>query len=98
MSIIFQKFIIPLLIPVLVGMGSAALTSMLATARLEERQSHLERKMDEHIRGAVDLNKKDSEFERRVSKLEGISEAMQRSLTEISTDVKMILKAQKFNP
>ncbi|WP_300909191.1 hypothetical protein, partial [uncultured Desulfovibrio sp.] len=43
-----QSLVLPLIVPVLVGIGSAAIAGMVMTARLEERVSHLESQIQRH--------------------------------------------------
>lgn len=92
------KHILPLIIPVLVGIGSAAITSTITTARLEERVSNIERKLSDHAQETIDLRSRDTEYERRISRAEALAEETQRRLTEIGADVKALIKMEKMKP
>ncbi len=98
-----QGLVLPLLVPVLVGIGSAATTGMVMTARLEERVSHLESQMQRHEQTlnrdftrheqAVSyLVSRTDEQERRLAKLEGVAEETRTSLAEIRADIKTLLR------
>lgn len=98
-----QGLVLPLLVPVLVGIGSAAISSMVMTARLEERVSHLESQMQRHEQTldrdftrheqAVSyLVSRTDEQERRLAKLEGVAEETRTSLAEIRADIKTLLR------
>lgn len=101
-----QAFVFPLLVPVLVGIGSAATTGMVMTARLEERVSHLESQIQRHEmaldrdftrhEGALSevIRRTDSQ-EQRLAKLEALVEELRASLGEIRADVKTILRGQR---
>lgn len=98
-----QTTLLPLIVPVLVGIGSAAISSMVMTARLEERVSHLESQMQRHEQTlnrdftrheqAVSyLVSRTDEQERRLAKLEGVAEETRTSLAEIRADIKTLLR------
>lgn len=98
-----QGLVLPLLVSVLVGIGSAATTGMVMTARLEERVSNLESKIEKHEQTlgrdftrheqAVSyLVRRTDEQERRLAKLEGVAEETRTSLTEIRADIKTLLR------
>ena len=98
-----QTTLLPLIVPVLVGIGSAATTGMVMTARLEERVSHLESQMQRHEQTlnrdftrheqAVSyLVSRTDEQERRLAKLEGVAEETRTSLAEIRADIKTLLR------
>lgn len=98
-----QAFVLPLLVPVLVGIGSAATTGMVMTVRLEERVSHLEsqiqrheqaldRDFSRHDQAVSELVKRTDDQERRLAKLEGVAEETRASLAEIRVDIKTLLR------
>lgn len=101
-----QTILFPLIVPVLVGIGSAAIAGMVMTARLEERVSHLESQMQRHEQ-ALDrdfsrheqavsqLNRRTDDQERRLAKLEGVAEETRTSLAEIRADIKTLLRGAK---
>ncbi len=101
-----QAFIFPLMVPVLVGIGSAAVTGVVMTARLEERVAHLESQMRRHEQvldrdilrhEAVvsDLTQRVGIHDQRLSKLEALVEESHTSLTEIRADIKTLLRSGK---
>lgn len=98
-----QSLVLPLIVPVLVGIGSAAISSMVMTARLEERVSHLESQMQRHEQtldrdftrheqAVSHLVRRTDEQERRLAKLEGVAEETRTSLAEIRADIKTLLR------
>lgn len=101
-----QTFVLPLLVPVLVGIGSATTTVMVVNARLEERVSSLEsqiqrhevaleRDFTRHDQVVSELTRRTSEQEQRMAKLDTIVEELRASLGEIRADVKTILRGQR---
>ena len=92
------KHILPLIIPILVGIGSAAITSTITTARLEERVTNIERKITDHAQETAGLRTRDTEYERRISRAEALAEETQRRLADIGSDVKALIKMEKMNP
>lgn len=101
-----QTILLPLLVPVLVGIGSAAIAGMVMTARLEERVSHLESQIQRHEQaldrdftrheGALsEVVKRTDSQEQRLAKLEALVEESQASLREIRADIKTLLRGTK---
>ena len=101
-----QTLVLPLIVPVLVGIGSAATTGMVMTARLEERVSHLEsqiqrheqaldRDFNRHEQAVSELGRRTDDQERRLAKLEGVAEETRASLAEIRADIKTLLRGAK---
>jgi len=88
----------PLFIPILVGIGSAAITTTITMAPPEERVTHLERSFNEHNKETEGLRAKDTEYERRISRVESLAETTQRRLDEIGSDVKALLKMERIKP
>lgn len=86
------RHIVPLLVPVLVGIGSAAITSTITTARLEERVSTLERKVEASTRTTDALHLRDNDYERRISRTEALMENLNTRVMEVSSDVKLLLQ------
>ncbi len=101
-----QTILFPLIVPVLVGIGSAAIAGMVMTARLEERVSHLKSQMQRHEQeldrdftrheGALSevVRRTDSQ-EQRLAKLEALVEESRASLSEIRADIKTLLRGAK---
>ena len=86
------RHIVPLLVPVLVGIGSAAITSTITTARLEERVSTLERKVEATTRTTDALRLRDDDYERRISRAEALMETLNARVLEVGSDVKLLLQ------
>lgn len=86
------RHIVPLLVPVLVGIGSAAITSTITTARLEERVSTLERKVEATSRTTDNLRARDDDYERRISRTEALMENLNSRVLEVGGDVKLLLQ------
>ena len=102
----FQSLVFPLLVPVLVGIGSAATTGVVMTARLEERVAHLEtqirrheevldRDMTRHQGAYSDLAKRTEAQDQRLAKLEALTEESRKSLGEIRADIKTLLRGAR---
>ena len=100
---LMQAFILPLIVPVLVGIGSAAITGMVMTARLEERVAHLESQMLRHEKAldrdisrnessVSDLARRSDSQDQRLAKLEALVQESQASLGEIRADIKILLR------
>ena len=92
------KHILPLLIPILVGIGSAAITTTITMTQLEQRVTHLERSFTGHAKDTEGFRARDTEYERRISRVESLSEVTQRNLDEIRTDIKTLLKMERAKP
>jgi len=89
------RFFNALLMPVLIGIGSGAITIVVATARLEERVATLERHV---ISRSTEINTQralEQEFERRLSRNEASIDHMAHRLDEIAADIKVLLKEQR---
>lgn len=100
-----QAFVFPLLVPVLVGIGSSAVTGAVMMTRLEERVTYLESQIQRHEQALDrDMNRHESTFstlthrtdnqEQRLSKLEAMAEEARSSLAEIRGDIKTLLRGQ----
>ena len=98
-----RSFVFPLLVPVLIGIGSASMTLAVATIRLEERMTTLERnitrheadtakKVDRHEDMIADMARRDAEQQQRLVRGESIIDAMRGDLTEIKSDVKTLIR------
>lgn len=100
-----QAFVFPLLVPVLVGIGSSAVTGAVLMTRLEERVSYLELQIQRHEQTlGRDMTRHESAFstlthrtddqEQRLSKLEAMAEEARASLSEIRGDIKTLLRGK----
>lgn len=98
-----RSFVFPLLVPVLIGIGSASMTLAVATIRLEERMSTLERnitrhemdtakKVERHEAILSDMSRRDAEQEQRLVRGESFIDAMRGDLAEIKGDVKTLIR------
>lgn len=83
-----KTFVIPLLVPVLVGIGSSSITSSVLTARLEERIVSVEIRARQHEERLEYLRTRTEDQERQLAKFESAFAA----IAEIKTDVKMLLR------
>lgn len=103
----FLKQILPFILSVLVGIGSAAITTTVTVARLEERLTVVEKQSSAYshdtteLRKSIstetsELRKKDNEYERRLSRAEAILENVNDRLIEIGSDVKTLLKRERM--
>lgn len=101
-----QTFVLPLLVPVLVGIGSATTTVMVVNARLEERVSYLETRVQQHEMAlerdftrhdqvVAELTRRTNDQEQRMAKLEALVEELRASIGEIRADVKTLLRGQR---
>lgn len=66
----FQSFIIPILVPVLVGMGASGITSAVMVGRLDERLSSVEKMQERHEAIFTTLQNATGGHERRISTME----------------------------
>lgn len=98
-----KSFLFPLLVPVLIGIGSAAMTLTVATIRLEERMATLERNITRHETDTTkrverhddmlsDMARRDADQEQRLVRGESFMDAMRNDLTEIKGDVKTLIR------
>lgn len=100
---ILIHFVLPVLVPVIVGLGSAVITSMVVTERLSARVAHLEVQIEKHEK-ALDrdfarheqtvaaISLKTDDHEKRLTRLEALFTENQAMLSEIRTDVKILLR------
>lgn len=106
LSRFIQTFVFPLLVPVLVGIGSSAVTGAVMMTRLEERVTYLESQIQRHEKALDrDIARHESSFstltrrtdnqDQRLSKLEAMAEEARTSLSEIRSDIKTLLRGQK---
>lgn len=106
LSRFIQTFVFPLLVPVLVGIGSSAVTGAVMMTRLEERVTYLESQIQRHEKALErDITRHESSFstlthrtdnqDQRLSKLEAMAEEARTSLSEIRADIKTLLRGQK---
>lgn len=103
----FIKLIfLPLLVSVLVGIGSAAVTVAVVTVRLEERMNALERNVvkheaetskavERHEKQLQDITKRDNEQEQRLTRGESMIESISSGVSEIRADVKTLIRERK---
>lgn len=87
MNRLFQTFILPLLVPVLIGIG----TSSVLALRLEERIVSIERRITQHDGEFSRLREAKDTVSERVTRLESTLPAMQRDMAEIKSDIKSLL-------
>lgn len=92
LSEIFQSVFFRLLVPILVGIGSAFMATVISVARIEDRMDRIEADNIAIRITQEAMRERDNDYEKRVSKLEAYTERNQRSLDEIRQDVKTLLR------
>ena len=80
-----QSVIIPLLVAILVGIGSSAVTSAIYIGRIDERLSSLENTQARHEGMFTTLRDRTDDHERRLA-------AVSLDLREIKADVKSLVR------
>lgn len=84
-----EVFVWPLVVPILIGIGS----STLVVTKLEERMANVERNITRHEEELLAMRKRDDAQETRITRTESVLDGMQRDTTEIKGDVKTLLRA-----
>ena len=87
-----QSVIIPLLVAILVGIGSSAVTSAIYIGRMDERLSSLENTQARHEGMFTTLRARTDDHERRLAKTEAPMDAVSLDLREIKADVKSLVR------
>lgn len=87
-----QSVIIPLLVAILVGIGSSAVTSAIYIGRMDERLSSLENTQARHEGMFTTLRDRTDDHERRLAKPEATMDAVSLDLREIKADVKSLVR------
>ena len=87
-----QSVIIPLLVAILVGIGSSAVTSAIYIGRMDERLSSLENTQARHEGMFTTLRDRTDDPERRLAKTEATMDAVSLDLREIKADVKSLVR------
>lgn len=113
------KFVLPILVPICIGLGSAVIATQNATAKLDVRVSMLETaviagdlphkitemrtQLDRHEKAldrdfarhdatVADISRKTDDQEKRLTRLETLVGETQALLSEIRSDVKILLR------
>ena len=81
-----QSVIIPLLVAILVGIGSSAVTSAIYIGRMDENTQARHEGMFTTLRDRTD------DHERRLAKTEATMDAVSLDLREIKADVKSLVR------
>lgn len=100
---IIIRFVLPALVPVFVGLGSAVITSMVVTERLSARVANLEVQIEKHEKAldrdftrheqtVSNIAQKTDDQEKRLTRLETLVGETQVLLNEIRADVKILLR------
>lgn len=100
---ILGKFLLPVLASLLIGVGSSVVACLLVTERMEGRVVSLEAQIARHEKAldrdflrheqtVAELAHKTDDQEKRLTKLEALVSQTQALLSEIRTDVKMLLR------
>ena len=87
-----QSVVIPLLVAILVGIGSSAVTSAIYIGRMDERLSSLENTQARHEGMFTTLRDRTDDRERRLAKTEATMDAVSLDLREIKADVKSLVR------
>lgn len=87
-----QSVVIPLLVAILVGIGSSAVTSAIYIGRMDERLSSLENTQARHEGMFTTLRDRADDHERRLAKTEATMDAVSMDLREIKADVKSLVR------
>lgn len=87
---IFNALILPLFIPIIIGMGSSAMTSYVLVSRIEERLIHIEKRIDKQEVSSEYLRMRTEEQERHIVRLDGAISV----LAEIKSDIKALIKGK----
>ena len=87
-----QSVVIPLLVAILVGIGSSAVTSAIYIGRMDERLSSLENTQARHEGMFKTLRDRTDDHERRLAKTEATMDAVSLDLREIKADVKSLVR------
>ena len=87
-----QSVIIPLLVAILVGIGSSAVTSAIYIGRMDERLSSLENTQARHEGMFTTLRDRTDDHELRLAKTEATMDAVSLDLREIKADVKSLVR------
>ena len=88
MNRLFQTFIIPLLVPVLIGIG----TSSVLLIRLEERITSIEHRITQHDADFFRLREAKESASERITRLESVLPVIQRDVAEIKADLKTLVR------
>ncbi len=97
------KLVLPVLVPVAVGLGSAVIATKIMVEKLDTRVSHLEVQIERHEKALdkdfarhevsmTELSHKTDDQEKRLTRLETLVNETQVLLTEIRADVKILLR------
>ena len=100
------RFVLPVLAPVIVGIGSAIIATLITTERLEGRLTHVEDQIQRHERviekefsrheqNTKILSEKTDDQEKRLTRQEAIVGETQKMLSEIRSDIKTLLRERK---
>ncbi len=116
------RFVLPVLAPIVVGLGASVISSRMMTEQLDHRVTTLEKEVTEeklltrtvnleiqierhekalerdfarHEQTVFELAHKTDDQEKRLTRLETLVGETQRLLSEISADVKLLLRGSK---
>lgn len=96
-------FVLPVLVSVAVGLGSAVIATKNMVEKLDTRVAHLEVQIERHEKAldrdfarheatVADIAHKTDDQEKRLTRLEALFTETQAMLSEIRTDVKILLR------
>ena len=84
----FDRFIIPLLVPVLIGAGAASITSLVFMGRMDERLSFVEMRVQKTEDRLETLRVKSAEHDMNNVRME----ALARTLDAMQKDIRTLTK------
>lgn len=98
-----MKFVLPICASVVLAVGTAVISGMVMTARMEGRVSHLEIQIERHEKAldrdfarheqtVLEIAHRTDDQEKRLSRLEALVSQTQELLSEIRSDVKILLR------
>lgn len=85
-----NAFIVPLFIPIIIGIGASAIASNVLVGRIEERLIHIEKRIEKHESSSEYLRVRTEEQERHIVRLDVALSA----ITEIKSDIKALIKGK----
>lgn len=85
---LFDRIVIPLVVPVLIGAGAASITSLVFMGRIDERLSFVEMRIQKAEERMEDLRVRSAEHDLNAVRMEGIV----KSLDAIQKDMRTLTR------
>lgn len=100
---ILYQVVLPVIAPLIVGLGSAVITTQVMVSKLDTRVSHVEIQIERHEKAldrdfarheasVADIAHRTEDQEKRLTRLEALFTETQTMLQEIRSDVKILLR------